>query len=588
MLPEIGNASCFRCKTVYGWAAFAGRAGPNGDLLVVSTKPRLTMRVMPTKSISPKPAPALGRSLSRLLVILVMATSLGLVACNWVLAAPMRQLAGGPPCQILDRTKVFYPDTPVSYPATSDLYEVQYRINGGTWTPATVHISNYGGTIASPFATYSGYEYRNTSMSSVSIPAPSSKGIELRVTKLTGLAFPPQGVFSTTTSPVAVRPTPKPVTVEQVNGRVAVLSLRTPVDFAGDQFILSYASSATQSSALQGLVFFLDSPLTPPAHGPNVKVVQNKHDMEHLDGIDTLDFESVVGDELPYVFDIPAQIKTVYLGDEAWLRGKIRFEQDGTGQARMLYGHGVIDASRFDYSLRHCGPGSGYEEQGYKALSFGKLPKNGSPDRFTFNGFTITDTNFAATDTLSFCCVNDVKILSWNGNNGGFLLGSHNLLTNIFARDGDDTFMMWGSATSIINATVWQKYHGGVVNLGWGKDSPGESDYIDGLYVVKTDWLTPEKVSWKNDFLKGDLDGQNNAIFDSLMIPEYEVRHNPSAGFRQYLYRGGAEGAVQFEDCSATPRWQRRIGRLKAPESHARREHRVDDPKPLDAAVHAA
>ncbi len=534
---------------------------------------------MPTNSNSPNSAPALGRFLSRFLATLVTITSLALVACNWVLAAPMHQMPNGPPCQILDPAKELYPITPVSYPATSDIYAVEYRLNGGTCTPATVHISVYGGTNASPYHTFSGYTQDFTSMSSVSIPAPGGKTVEIRVTKA-GADFPGPGQ-------VMVRPTPKPVTVEQVKGKVALLSLKTPTTFDGDQFILWYTSSATENSAVLGLVFFLDPPLTPPTPGPKVRVVQNKNDMEHLDGIDTLDFESVVGDQLPYVFDIPAHVKTVYLGDRAWLRGKIRFEEDGTGKARMLYGHGVIDASRFDYSLRHCGSGSGYKEQGYKALSFGKLPKNGTPDCFRFNGFAISDTNFAATDTLSNCSINDVKILSWNGNNGGFLLGDNNLLTNVFLRDGDDSLMVWGKSISITNATVWQNYNGGVVNLGWGKESPGDSDTINGLYIVKTDWLKPTKVSWKNDFLKGDLANQNNAIFDSLMIPGTKFGSILPPVFSNIYIED--EPRVLFSlKIVPPPRGQRRIGRLKASGSHEGREHGVDDRKSFDASVHVA
>ena len=51
--------------------------------------------------------------------------------------------------------------------------------------------------------------------------------------------------------------------------------------------------------------------------------------------------------------------------------------------------------------------------------------------------------------------------------------------------------MMWGSFITVTNATVWQNYNGGVLNLGWSDNSPGDYSLVDGLYVVKTDWTNP-------------------------------------------------------------------------------------------------
>ena len=74
---------------------------------------------------------------------------------------------------------------------------------------------------------------------------------------------------------------------------------------------------------------------------------------------------------------------------------------------------------------------------------------------------------------------------------------------------------MWGANVIVRNATVWQTYNGGVVNLGWGAGSAGDGCLIDGLYVVKTDWLIPTSPG----FTKTHLDGQNDAVIASLMVP---------------------------------------------------------------------
>ena len=82
--------------------------------------------------------------------------------------------------------------------------------------------------------------------------------------------------------------------------------------------------------------------------------------------------------------------------------------------------------------------------------------------------------------------------------------------------------MMWGSPLNVTNVTVWQNFNGSVVSLGWSYNSAGDGCMLDGLYVLKTDWLLPTTTSW--DALipaKGNqpLNNQNNAVFTSLMVP---------------------------------------------------------------------
>ncbi len=63
---------------------------------------------------------------------------------------------------------------------------------------------------------------------------------------------------------------------------------------------------------------------------------------------------------------------------------------------------------------------------------------------------------------------------------------------------------------------MWQNWNGGVINLGWSDNSPGDDCVIDGVYVVKTDWhAAPAPPSWSTTV----LNAQNDAIVASLMIP---------------------------------------------------------------------
>ncbi|HLK13771.1 MAG TPA: hypothetical protein VKT78_03115, partial [Fimbriimonadaceae bacterium] len=322
--------------------------------------------------------------LNRALVPLASALSLTLVAVNLVQAGGHRQTSNGPPCQILDLSQEFYPATPLNYPRTSTRYSVQYSLNGGPWTTAKVHMSVYGQSMASPYHTYSKYTNGLTSMSFVNLPMANDSKIDIRVEKRWGAALPAKQF-------VTARPSVKPITIEAVHDRTVRLSTFTGDVFNGDQFILWYDSLPTENSAVEGLAFFLNPPTTPPS-GTNVKVVRRIADLKDVSKYDTLDFEGTVGHNTPYVFDIPSNIKTVYLGDTAWLRGKIRFEEDGTGQTRKMYGNGVIDASRFDYSLRQCRDDATWFQWGWQALSFG-VPSTGTLDSFEFDGFAVVDYN---------------------------------------------------------------------------------------------------------------------------------------------------------------------------------------------------
>ncbi len=432
-----------------------------------------------------------------------------LLLAAFVSHAPAQLINPAPPCAVTTKDAT-YRTPPLTYPMTSDRYAVQYQLdNSGTWTTAQVYISYYGGTNASPSRSSSGY-VADTSTSFVSIPAAANTAVALRVTKLFGSAFP-------AINQVSVRPQAKKIHVDSVSGSVAQISTTTAANFAGDQFLLWWAGDSQQSSIIQSLVFFLNPPYARPT-GSKVKVMGTPADLSaNLSSFDTLDFEGTlaVASTGAQAFVVPANIVNVFLGPGAWLQGKLRFVQAGSGSTRRIYGPGVLDISRFEYDLRSCDANSGYADQGYEAISFADPPKNTAPDRFQLDGFVITDHNHAVADLITNGSVNNVNTIGWNGLNGGFRIGDNTSVSNLFIRAGDDSLMMWGAFITVTNATVWQNYNGGVLNLGWSDNSPGDYSLVDGLYVVKTDWSTPTVPSW----IATNLNGQNDAVIASLMVP---------------------------------------------------------------------
>ena len=416
-----------------------------------------------------------------------------------------------PDCAV-ESPDITYPKPPLTYPMTSDRYAVQYKVGLGDWTDAKVYISYYGGTNSSPLNGSSGYTTEN-SMSFVSIPARGHKLVQLRVTRLFGSV---SGFKAS--DHVSVRPSAKLVRVDLESNGTVQLSTVTASNFAGDQFLLWWGNG-TQGGAVEGLAFFLDPPYNKPTGG-NVKTVTASSDLTDLSHYDTLDFEGTVtlANGGASAFVVPSNINNIYLSPGAWVQGKLRFEQSGQGHLRQIYGPGVLDVSRFEYDLRACSDDTnGFADQGYHALSWEDLPHPNKqvPDRFLLDGIVITDHNHATADLLVDGVVNNVKSIGWNGLNGGFRLGDNTKVSNVFLRSADDSLMMWGNSVTVTNATVWQNYNGAVVNLGWGFKSPGNDGLIDGLYVVKTDWNSPTDPSWTAD----KLNGQNNAVIASLMVP---------------------------------------------------------------------
>jgi hypothetical protein len=442
-----------------------------------------------------------------------------------LLLAPLATAASAQQCPVT-REAATYPDPPLTYPLISNRYAVQYKLDHGDWTDAQVHISYYGGTMASPYLTYSHYP-PDTSMSFASIPARPSTAVTFRVTKLWGSNFPE-------ISHMSIRPRAKGIQVESVSGRTVQLSTMTGSDFAGDQFILWWDGGTHEGGGIQGLAFFLDPPYDKPT-GRNVKTVTVPADLTgDLSSFDTLDFEGTVaiGSTGAKAFIVPAHITNIFLAHGAWLQGKLRLEQSGSGQERRLYGPGVLDISRFGYMWRQCRNSNEHTDDGYQSVSMIPLAAGGTGrtlphDRFVLDGIVVLDSQYYATDLMANAVINNVKIIGWNGNSDGLALGLNTRASNVFVRTGDDSLKMWGSSVTVTNATVWQNWNGAVVNLGWFNNSPGDDGLIDGLYVVKTDWRTPVDVSWnvKTNGASNSvpnvtaLNSSNNAVIASLMVP---------------------------------------------------------------------
>jgi hypothetical protein len=412
-----------------------------------------------------------------------------------------------------------YPATPLTYPLPSNEYTVQYQLDGGTWTDATIYINRYGGSNSSPYVSYSGYTQTTTSMSFVSIPAYANANVLLRVTKLLDAPF-------LASDQVSVRPSTKGIATSLSGDGSVQIARSTGPNFDGEQFILWWNRDSDNNGGIQGLAFFLDPPYDAPTTG-NIKTITSGTDLTgDLSAFVTLIIQGTVTIAMPgsveppgaQAFVVPANIVTIFLAPGSWLQGKLAFQPAGGNVTRKLYGPGVLDASRFEYDLRQCDPNSGYAEQGYAALAALNPNGNNQLKNIAIDGIIISDNDFYATDRLTNSSVNNTKVIAWNANNDGLEFGFNTTASNVFVRSGDDSLKLWDSSDKVTNATVWQNYNGGVVNIGWSDDEHGDNGLIDGLYVVKTDWTTPTAPTFMAD-QDSPVAHQNNAVIASMMVP---------------------------------------------------------------------
>jgi hypothetical protein len=260
---------------------------------------------------------------------------------------------------------------------------------------------------------------------------------------------------------MSVRPAAKGIQISSVSSTVVQLSTTTAADFEGDQFILMWNGTATESGAIQQLGIFLNPPYTRPT-GSNVKVMAAPADLTgDLSTFDTLDIEGTVAvaSTGAVAFVVPANINNIFLGPAGWLQGKLRFTQSGLGNTRKIYSPGVLDVSRFNYANRHCDTGSASPNDGYQSISWIPRPNKIDgvatiADGFIVDGLIVSDSDFYASDWFNNTTINGMKINGWNGNNDGIQMGITVRVSNEFIHTGDDSLKMWGSYITVTNATV--------------------------------------------------------------------------------------------------------------------------------------
>ena len=148
------------------------------------------------------------------------------------------------------------------------------------------------------------------------------------------------------------------------------------------------------------------------------------------------------------VYDLPDNIKNIYLEEGSWVYGT--FRMDGKWGVK-IWGRGVLSSAKLDYRESHA----------IEATDSSNI---------TVEGIVIADyTHFAvrlisANDTVKW-----VKIIGgWTYNCDGIRPGPNSIVSNCFIWANDDAIKPYRDNITFTDCVCWLLNNGGVIQMSWG------------------------------------------------------------------------------------------------------------------------
>lgn len=223
-----------------------------------------------------------------------------------------------------------------------------------------------------------------------------------------------------------------------------------------------------------GLMIFANPKETdfPNFNSPQTTVLANatKFDIQNIPATVTgIVFEPGIHDI--GVYNIPANIKSIYLHDGAWVYGS--FIMSGRPDVK-IFGRGVLSSGRLKYRESHC----------IEAI-------NGS-DRVHLEGIVVADSKYFAVRLIGrFNTVKWVKIVGgWTYNCDGIAAYEGSNVSNCFIWANDDAIKIYRNNITWSDIVVWQLNNGGVIQMSWG-GSNATNVKVSRVDVLRAEWNKP-------------------------------------------------------------------------------------------------
>lgn len=267
-----------------------------------------------------------------------------------------------------------------------------------------------------------------------------------------------------------------------VGGTVAVLPSRygvTPTT-SGDvvQFTLSepgqFSVEIGDDGYKNGLMIFADPPETdvPDVASPDYAVLESATPSKVKAVVSShsgLYFDSGVHDI--GVFDVPANIKNIYIKEDAWVYGALRMDNNPNVR---IFGRGVLSSARLNYRQAHC----------IEAIN--------QSNNIKVEGIVVADPkHFAVRLIGQNNTVTWTKVIGgWVYNCDGIAAYAGSDISHCFIWANDDAIKVYRDNITCSDIVVWQLNNGGVIQMSWG-GSNATNVSLKRIDVLRAEWNKP-------------------------------------------------------------------------------------------------
>ncbi len=221
-----------------------------------------------------------------------------------------------------------------------------------------------------------------------------------------------------------------------------------------------------------GLMIFAN-PLETDVPNPNAagwKKLSNATaaDVTNLESFNALYFEPGVHNIGK--FNVPANIKSIYIHGEAWVYGALSLSGSGNSNTK-IYGRGVLSQAKFAmrevHSIETTNGANGIKVHGIVVADY---------KHFALR--LITDNND----------VNWTKVIGgWAFNNDGYAGYTGSVIKNSFIWANDDNIKLYRDNLVVENMVCWQLDNGAIFQLGW-KSLSAKNIRVKNVDVIRAEW----------------------------------------------------------------------------------------------------
>lgn len=168
------------------------------------------------------------------------------------------------------------------------------------------------------------------------------------------------------------------------------------------------------------------------------------------------------------VYNVPANIKNIYLEQGAWVYGALVMDGDPNVK---IFGRGVLSAAKLDYRESHS----------IEAIN--------QSDNIQVEGIVIADKKeFAIRLIGRNNMVKWTKVIGgWTYNTDGIAAFSGSTVSNCFIWANDDSIKVYRDNITVSDCVVWQLNNGGVIQMGWTAPN-SENVIIQRIDILRTEY----------------------------------------------------------------------------------------------------